>query len=194
MTIHYATAYALPYADADTPLVDLAVVSEQLATEIGGALARGGVAPPGAADLAAEANTRAAADTALGNRVTAVESSAWSTWALSAGLASYTGTVGAAPNTLAGPYDVHGWRTSGTRIWLRGWIQTTAAVAAFSALNSVALPSAARPAKARALWASVDGAPPTLARLEVGTDGFIRTYRALATGAYLNLDTVSYER
>lgn len=77
MTIHTtADAYALAYADVDTPLGDYPTVTQQLATSVAAALARGVVAPPGATDLITEANTRANADTALAARLTRLEG-AW---------------------------------------------------------------------------------------------------------------------
>lgn len=74
MTIHNtADAWALAYADSDTALGDYPTITQQVAETVAAALTRGGIAPPGATDLAAEANTRAVADTALGNRATALE-------------------------------------------------------------------------------------------------------------------------
>jgi hypothetical protein len=52
VTIHYTPTYGLPYADVDTPLVDLAAVSQELATKHEAALLAGGLAPPSSADLA----------------------------------------------------------------------------------------------------------------------------------------------
>lgn len=75
MTIHLTPLYGIAYVDTDTAVVDLAAASQQAATTIEQALTRGGVVPPGAADLTAEAATRAAADTALSARVNTLEGS-----------------------------------------------------------------------------------------------------------------------
>lgn len=53
--IHYTQNYQLPYADDDTPLVDLADVTAEVAAKVDAALTAGGVAPPNAADLVAVA-------------------------------------------------------------------------------------------------------------------------------------------
>lgn len=76
MSILTTTLYGIAYADSATALGDYPTVTQQAATTIDAALARGGVVPPGAADLTAEANTRAAADTALAARLTRLEG-AW---------------------------------------------------------------------------------------------------------------------
>jgi hypothetical protein len=51
VTVHYTTNYSLAYADVDTPLVDLASISQSLATSVDTALTAGGVTPPNASDL-----------------------------------------------------------------------------------------------------------------------------------------------
>lgn len=73
MTIHLTPNFQLAYIDVDTPLEDLAEASRQAAETIDAALARGGVAPPGAQDLVAEATTRRLADEALDARLDALE-------------------------------------------------------------------------------------------------------------------------
>jgi hypothetical protein len=62
VTIHTTPVYGLAYCDTDTPLVDLAAVSQTFATTTEAALVRGGIAPPAAQDLAT-----------LSGRVTALE-------------------------------------------------------------------------------------------------------------------------
>lgn len=65
--------YGIAYCDDTTALKDLATVTQQVATTLDAALGRGGVAPVDASSLAAEVSARTAADTALGNRTTALE-------------------------------------------------------------------------------------------------------------------------
>jgi hypothetical protein len=59
VTIHTTPLYGIAYADTDTALADYPTVTQQAATTVDAALAAGGVVPPGAADLTAEASTRA---------------------------------------------------------------------------------------------------------------------------------------
>lgn len=68
--------YGIAYADTATALGDYPAVTQQAAQTIDAALARGGVVPPAAGDLTAEAGTRAAADAALDVRVARLEG-AW---------------------------------------------------------------------------------------------------------------------
>ena len=192
MTILTEPLYGIAYCDPDTALTDLATVSQQAATTTAAALQRGGVVPPGAADLTAEASTRANADTALSNRITALEGPpAWQPLTLATGWANYTG---AATFTTpgGGPYQASAYRAAPGGARMRGWIQTTAAVAAGSKVNLSALLAAFRPSgQGRTLW-PVGEASPFNYRFELHTDGFIYTVRALASGVFLNLDQVSW--
>lgn len=52
MTIQHTAVYDLAYADTQTPVVELAEVTRQVAATLEAALIRGGIAPPAAQDLA----------------------------------------------------------------------------------------------------------------------------------------------
>jgi hypothetical protein len=69
MTIQYTTNYHVAYADAQTALLDLATVTQQVAQSLDDAMGRAGYTPPDASSFAAEV----AARIAVGNRVTTLE-------------------------------------------------------------------------------------------------------------------------
>jgi hypothetical protein len=64
VTILHTVNYGLAYADTNTPLVDLADVTAQVAATVDAALTAGGVAPPGATDLIALAGRVSALEAA----------------------------------------------------------------------------------------------------------------------------------
>lgn len=95
MTLHTTNdAYAIAYADVDTALADYPAVTQQVATTLAAALARGGIAPAGATSIAAEATTRAQADTALQTKI--------DTLGVDSGWVVVGSGVGGAPGFAAG--------------------------------------------------------------------------------------------
>lgn len=85
-------AYAIAYCDTLTALVDFPEVTRLAAESIADALTAGGVVPPGAADLTAEANTRAAGDIALDARLDLLENRPRATLYASAAQSALTAT------------------------------------------------------------------------------------------------------
>lgn len=69
--------YGIKYIVRGEPIRNTRQALQDNAETIEAALVRGGVVPPGAADLTAEAATRAAADTANANAIAALQPGAW---------------------------------------------------------------------------------------------------------------------
>jgi hypothetical protein len=168
VTIHTTPLYGIAYADTDTALADYPTVTQQAATTVDAALAAGGVVPPGAADLTAEASTRASADAALSTRVTALETAtppAWTAPALNSGWSNLT------PTTTYHPFR---YRKVGDVLELSGTL-AGAAAGVF-----VTLPAGYRPLKTVQL-ACASGST-AVVQVDVNADGTINQRAANTTG------------
>lgn len=131
-------AYGIKYLAQGAPARYTRAILEDAAKTIEAALAAGGVVPPGAADLVAEAATRAAADAAAANRLTALEGVTGPTEVAYA--AGWAGYVDATATVLwSGLRYV---RRAGV-VTLSGAIKTTAATSANSLITT--LPVGFRP-------------------------------------------------
>lgn len=105
MTLYSTPIYGITWADLDTPLTQLADVTEQAAKTTEAALARGGIAPPAAQDLAAVAGRVAALESRLPAAWSLVSSPADATYSQDPGLewATFAG-MGASITAPAGRY------------------------------------------------------------------------------------------
>lgn len=169
MTILYTTNYGVAYCDSSTALRDVATVTAQAAATIDAALGRGGIAPVDATDLASEAATRAAADTALSGRVTAVEATAWVAPTLNAGYANLTPTA---------TYYPFRYRK------INGELELSGTMAGAAAGVFVTLPTGFRPAKTVQIACS-SGATGVV-QVDVNADGTINQRAASTTGGFLS--------
>lgn len=152
MTQYQTPGYQITYADDLEPLANYPALTQAVAQTVEAALIRGGVAPPNAASLAAEAATRAAADTALSNRVGVLEAdTGWVTLASNAGWGS----------TATGLFLQY--RKRGSLVQVRGNVSGTG-ISAFAQL-----PVGFRPTKDLYQSGTAYGNSPLV--IHVGTDG-----------------------
>jgi hypothetical protein len=146
--IHYTAGYGVAYADADTALTDIASVTQQAAQTVSDALARGGIAPPNAADLAAavvRVSSLETSRTADENRLTALEGKTTRTptqLTLSASFAPY----GIAPFTEGA--GLTAWKDAQSNVRIVGLLKPAAAIgttAGVAILSAAGLPAGFRP-------------------------------------------------
>lgn len=122
--------------------------------------------------------------------INGVWSNSWNTITPAANVAPYIGSGGV---VTSGPYENFGYRVEGSRVFLRGWLQTTGTVAAGTALTA-AMPTNVRPAHGQTIWPAfeVTGSQGGSIRCEVFTDGKIYTNRGMANGLFFSFDSLSY--
>jgi hypothetical protein len=121
-------------------------------------------------------------------------SGSWNTWTAVAAATNVATYIGTGSAVTSGPYDVFGYCRVGNRVILRGWLQTTATVAASTPLTA-AFPTAVRPPKGRTIWPSfeVSGSQGASVRCEMFTDGKLYTARGVATGLFFSFDGLAYD-
>lgn len=169
MTIQHTTNYGIAYADEQTPLVQLAAVTQEVAESLDGAMGRAGYTPPDATSFAA-----------LAARVTAAEGKLTPTFA---------------PVTFANSFAQFGTAPYGEKlraqknaqgdIEVRGMLSvpvlaTTAAVVAFT------LPTGYRPPLTlirQLIVGGVSGAASVLWRVNIDAAGVVTVQPAATTAA-----------
>lgn len=174
--------FGLKYPVDTDDLADVATLVEQAVRSIEAALI-GRVVVPDVTTLQQEIGARAAADTALANRLTALEPTAWGTvpWV---GAPYFTHDPGANQPPVQ-------YRKEGKRVFVRGWGTTgTSAVASGSAISS-ALPAAFRPPERTTSWA-MRNAGGVAMRVDIMPDGSILVMEPIAANSYINFATVSW--
>lgn len=107
---------------------------------------------------------------------------AWTTLPLTANWNTYTETGRYVSNV--------GYRQEGNRVFLRGYLQCNTTIAAGTAINSSAIPSALRPSVNTIIYAPIELSTP--GRLEIQTSGTLLTYRAVTAPQYFDLDGLSW--
>lgn len=162
--------YGLHYLVPGEPARNTRAALEANVYAIEAALQSHALAPPAAADLAAVAG-----------RTSVLENGgAWQGVTFASGWTSYTGEG----------YATFSYRKEGPRVYLRGWVVTSAATAANALIISAALPVAFRPASTVAVYGHIDGANPV--RLTMSTAGEFRAVGAFASGTYVYVGGQSY--
>lgn len=118
------------------------------------------------------------------DRVTALEGKLTTAWVdLTPVAASYTAYT-------VGGYATPAYRVEDRRVYLRGWVRAAAAVAASAPIFTAAVAASARPAFKVDLKARDNSTGAQ--RVSIGADGVIYSELALASGAYVALDGVSW--
>ena len=162
--------YGMQYLVPGEPARNTRAALEANAFAIEAALQSHALAPPAAADLAAIAGRASV----LENR------GAWQGVTFASGWSSYTGEG----------YATFSYRKEGPRVYLRGWLTTTAATAANALIVAAAVPVAFRPAATVAVYGHIDAAHPV--RLTMSTAGELRATGAFASGAFIYVGGLSY--
>lgn len=164
--------YGLEYLVQGEPARATRGALQRNAETIEAALVRGGIAPPAAQDLAT-----------LSGRVTALEAApAWTVLPLVGGTGLGHDPGSNQPKCM--------YRIERNRVFLRGWAYTSGGVAVQTAVTTP-LPVEARPSAFVSVWA-IHGTSFANHRLDLGTDGVLKTSPAIAAGTYLNLQNISW--
>lgn len=184
-------AFAVPYVREGGPAYKLRLAQQQQATQLETILA--GRAPvPDVATLAAEVSARSTADTALGNRLTAVEpDTAWTTFPIVGAPYMVSATVAGTGGTGNSP-TLGIRKGAGSRAYMRGWASASGAIAAGGVLTLGPghLLAKFRPPHPVTVWPQqVSGTP---LRFEVNPDGTMRNLTAITSGTFLNFDGISW--
>lgn len=178
MTLHQTANYGITYCDTDTYLGDLADVSKAVADTLDAALLRGGIAPPGASDLAS-LQARVAA---LEGRATALE-----TATADSGWVSVTIASGQAKQGTAAPQV----RKIGKMCYMRwGWTSAPAGGTAWVANTTISvgtIPAGFRPTQDIYGWCGTSS-PANIAKGQVTSAGAITVTTGAAVPSFALFD------